>query len=125
MKHEYPIQIAWSPEDGSYIAMALQLDGCMADGATPEEAVANLRVIINEWVEVAKEDGRPIPEPMTVLDIAREQHEAEAQFRKDVELALNTAVEQVKNQARQTKEERAFSAFGIRRGFEPAGFRSE
>jgi hypothetical protein len=59
------------------------------------------------------------------LDIARERHEAEAKFRKDVELALNNAFAQVKNQARQTQEERALSAFGIRRGFEPAGFRSE
>jgi predicted RNase H-like HicB family nuclease len=112
MKYEYPIQVAWSPEDEAYIAMAMQLDGCIADGASPEEAITNLRTIIQEWIEVAKEDGRIIPEPMSVLDIARQQHEAEAQFRKEVDSALRTVAAQVTEQVkRQAPEERLFAFF--------------
>jgi predicted RNase H-like HicB family nuclease len=35
----------------------------MADGATYQEAVANAERIIQEWIEIAMEEGRPIPEP--------------------------------------------------------------
>lgn len=121
MKNQYPIQIVWSPEDEAYLAMVAQLDGCMADGSTPEEALSNVRVVIEEWIEVAREDGRPVPEPMTILDIARQQVEAEAQFRKDVESALKSVAEQVAAQVQtSTTEERAISAFFERRRFEPA-----
>lgn len=33
------------------------------DGKTYEEAVANAKVIIKEWIETAREEGRSIPEP--------------------------------------------------------------
>jgi len=39
------------------------LAGCAADGATRQEALANAEVVIAEWIETAKELGRPIPEP--------------------------------------------------------------
>jgi len=39
------------------------LPGCMADGSSYQEALANVEVIIQEWLETAKELGRPIPEP--------------------------------------------------------------
>ena len=40
-----------------------ELPGCMSDGATYEEALANVRVIIDEWIETAIEEGRTVPEP--------------------------------------------------------------
>ncbi len=55
--------IYWSDEDEAFIAEVPELPGCAADGATYEEAVANARVIIAEWLETAQELGRPIPEP--------------------------------------------------------------
>jgi len=39
------------------------LPGCAADGQTYYEALANLEVIIKEWIETARELGRPIPTP--------------------------------------------------------------
>lgn len=59
----YEVIIYWSEEDSSFIAEVPELAGCMADGATPQEALANVEVIIHEWLETAKELGRPIPEP--------------------------------------------------------------
>lgn len=65
MKHEYPFQVIWSPEDDAYLAVTMQLHGCMADGPTIEEAINNLRVVVAEWIETAKYEGREIPKPWT------------------------------------------------------------
>ena len=59
----YEVIIYWSEEDQSFIAEVPELAGCMADGVTYQEALANVEVVINEWIETAKELGRPIPEP--------------------------------------------------------------
>jgi predicted RNase H-like HicB family nuclease len=63
MKSKYEIIIYWSKEDKAFIAEVPELPGCMADGKTYQEALANAEVIIQEWVETAKELGRPIPRP--------------------------------------------------------------
>jgi predicted RNase H-like HicB family nuclease len=59
----YEIIIYWSDEDEAYVAEVPELAGCMADGATYQEALANAEVVIDEWIETARELGRPIPEP--------------------------------------------------------------
>lgn len=53
----------WSKQDQAFIAEVPELPGCAADGATYQEAVANVEVVIQEWIETAQELGRPIPEP--------------------------------------------------------------
>jgi predicted RNase H-like HicB family nuclease len=60
---KYEVIIYWSKEDQAFISEVPELPGCMADGKTYAEAVANVEVIIQEWIEVAKELGREIPEP--------------------------------------------------------------
>jgi predicted RNase H-like HicB family nuclease len=52
-----------SDEDEAFIAEVPELPGCAADGETYEEALANVQVIIEEWIETAKDLGRPIPQP--------------------------------------------------------------
>ncbi len=59
----YEVIIYWSDEDEAFIAEVPELPGCMADGPTYQEALANVEVVIQEWIETAKELGRPIPEP--------------------------------------------------------------
>ncbi|MBI3913713.1 MAG: type II toxin-antitoxin system HicB family antitoxin [Chloroflexi bacterium] len=59
----YEVIIFWSAEDQAFIAEVPELPGCMADGMTHQEALANAQVIISEWIETANELGRPIPEP--------------------------------------------------------------
>ncbi|NUO10159.1 MAG: type II toxin-antitoxin system HicB family antitoxin [Candidatus Brocadia sp.] len=61
-KYKYEIIIYWSEEDQAFIAEVPELPGCAADGTTYQEALANAEVIIQEWIETAKELGRPIPE---------------------------------------------------------------
>ena len=60
-KHE--IIIYWSEEDGAFIAEVPELPGCMADGITRHEALTHAEIIIQEWIETAKEIGRVIPQP--------------------------------------------------------------
>ena len=60
---KYEVILYWSEEDVAYIAEVPELAGCMADGATYNEALENVEVVIQEWIETAKELGRPIPEP--------------------------------------------------------------
>ncbi len=59
----YELIIYWSEEDNAFIAEVPELPGCAADGTTYTEAVANVEVIIQEWLETAKELGRDIPQP--------------------------------------------------------------
>jgi predicted RNase H-like HicB family nuclease len=66
----YEIIIFWSDEDQAFIAEVPELAGCMADGATHEEALANVAVIMQEWIETALELGRPIPQPRGRLQYA-------------------------------------------------------
>ena len=59
----YEVIIYWRDEDQTFIAEAPELPGCAADGPTHAEALENLRIVMNEWIETAHELGRAIPEP--------------------------------------------------------------
>ena len=58
---QYEIVLYWSNEDQAFIAEVPELPGCAADGATYQEALANAEVVIQEWIETARELGRSIP----------------------------------------------------------------
>ncbi len=59
----FAVILQWSDEDNACIAEVPELPGCAADGATYAEALQNAEVVIREWIETAKELGRPIPLP--------------------------------------------------------------
>jgi predicted RNase H-like HicB family nuclease len=61
--NKYEIIIYWSEKDQLFLAEVPELPGCMADGHNYQEAVSNAEIIINEWIETAKELGREIPKP--------------------------------------------------------------
>ncbi len=60
---KYELIIYWSEEDQAFVVEVPELPGCMADGKTYQKAVANVEIIIQEWLETARELGRPIPQP--------------------------------------------------------------
>ncbi len=55
--------IYWSKEDQAFIVEVPELPGCMADGKSYQDAVANAETIIAEWIETAAALGRSIPQP--------------------------------------------------------------
>jgi len=59
----YEIILYWSKEDQAVIAEVPELPGCAADGETYEEAIANVRLAISEWIDTARELGRDVPVP--------------------------------------------------------------
>lgn len=62
-EHRYAVIVYWSGRDAAYIAEAPELPGSAADGAPYQEALTNLEVVMDEWIEVASDLGRAIPKP--------------------------------------------------------------
>ncbi|RCJ29258.1 hypothetical protein A6770_22675 [Nostoc minutum NIES-26] len=63
MTLHYEIILYWSEEDQAFIAEVPELPGCAADGETYQEALQNVEIIMQEWIETAQELGRSIPQP--------------------------------------------------------------
>jgi predicted RNase H-like HicB family nuclease len=61
MMPKYELVMWWSNDDNAYLIEVPELPGCMADGGTYEEALANVQV--REWIETAQSLGREVPEP--------------------------------------------------------------
>lgn len=59
----YEIRLYWSKTDQAFLAEVPELPGCMADGATYQEALANAETVIREWIDMARAMGKPIPQP--------------------------------------------------------------
>lgn len=63
LNYEIKIRKLSSEEGGGWFAEIPFLPGCMSDGETPEEAIANLNDAKKCWIEACLELGRPVPEP--------------------------------------------------------------
>lgn len=60
---DYHINIFFSEEDGGYIADIPDLEACSAFGETPEEALEQVRIAKEAWIETARAEGKPVPPP--------------------------------------------------------------
>ena len=63
MGTRYAIEIFYSEEDEGYIAIVPELPGCSAFGETEEEALREVKVAIDLWLETAEREGRQVPKP--------------------------------------------------------------
>lgn len=61
--HKYEVIIYWSNEDECFIAEVPELPGCMAHGETHAAALANADDAVELWIDTARDDSAPIPEP--------------------------------------------------------------
>jgi predicted RNase H-like HicB family nuclease len=61
--YRYEVILYWSEANQAFIAEVPELPGCAADGPTYRAALEAVEVVIREWIESARELGRPIPEP--------------------------------------------------------------
>ena len=59
----YKFVVFWSEVDQAFLVEVPELPGCMADGATYQEAAAQAERVIAEWLETARDLGRQIPVP--------------------------------------------------------------
>lgn len=60
---DYAINIFYSEEDDGYIADIPDLKVCSAFGETPAEALAQVEIAKAAWLDAARAEGKPIPEP--------------------------------------------------------------
>ncbi|MEH2139987.1 MAG: type II toxin-antitoxin system HicB family antitoxin [Nostoc sp.] len=63
MMFRYEIILYWSELDQAFIAEVPELSGCAADGDTYQEALYNVELVMQQWIETAKDLGRSIPQP--------------------------------------------------------------
>jgi len=63
MNIKYEIRIYWSIEDYTYISEIPELDGCIADGKTPDEALKMLKEVYDIYMNSAKKFNSPVPKP--------------------------------------------------------------
>jgi predicted RNase H-like HicB family nuclease len=61
MTAHYHIDVFWRAEDESWVANVPDLPGCSAHGDTPEEAIREVQVAMELWLETARDAGDPIP----------------------------------------------------------------
>jgi predicted RNase H-like HicB family nuclease len=66
----YEMIIWWSNQDDTYVVDVPELPGCMAHGATRQDAINNAEAAIKFWIKTAKDDGLEIPEPRGRLVVA-------------------------------------------------------
>ncbi len=57
---KYEVHIYWNEENQAFLA---EVPDCMADGNNYQQALTNLEIIIQEWIETARELGRETPVP--------------------------------------------------------------
>lgn len=62
-KYSYELLVYWRDEDEAFIAEVPELPGCAADGVSYQDVLAELEIVIDAWIETAKEMGRAVPEP--------------------------------------------------------------
>ena len=60
---DYHINIFYSDEDDGYIADIPDLDACSAFGKTPGEALKQIEIAKEAWLEAARAENRPVPKP--------------------------------------------------------------
>jgi predicted RNase H-like HicB family nuclease len=63
MTPKYHINVYWSDADRCWIADVPDLRTCAAHGETPDGALAEVLVAMEAWLQLAREQGEPLPEP--------------------------------------------------------------
>jgi predicted RNase H-like HicB family nuclease len=96
---DYPVFLVYSKEDRAWLARVDWLPGCVADGKTQEEALANVRVAIEDWISVSKELGREIPKALDIQDLEDIQLQAMKAQQQQIQKLIQQAVTQVIQQA--------------------------
>ncbi len=60
---DYHVNVFYSEEDGGYIADIPDLEACSAFGETPEQALHEVEIAKEAWLETARQASRAIPFP--------------------------------------------------------------
>jgi predicted RNase H-like HicB family nuclease len=109
----YAINLIWSSEDQAYLAQIPDLPGCIADGTTVEQAIRNLDVIAQEWIETAKELGRSIPKPVDLSTYLERERESEERQQAAFAQAVRHAVSDILAETAKSRAQERTSQFSL------------
>ena len=59
----YEVKVSYNPSDECYVAQIVEFTGCAVDGPTPEIALARLHEAKEEWMQLVRASGHPVPAP--------------------------------------------------------------
>jgi antitoxin HicB len=97
----YPYELV-RDEEGAFVASHSDLQGCLAQGETADEAVVNLDEARQDWISHRFESGLPIPEPVDeeysgkfLLRMSPALHSALAREARRQQLSLNQFISNV------------------------------
>ena len=98
LKLPYRMNLTFDEESSAWIARYPELPGCMADGATPAEALAEGEEAKALWIETALDADLEIPEPQRdpaysgklVLRLPKSLHQAAAERADREGVSLNS-----------------------------------
>lgn len=99
-KYQFTIRELSHDDGGGFLIEFPDLPGCMSDGETIEEAIANGADAVESWIGVAKEKGKEIPDPCDLKNqsgkwvqrVPRSLHARLTKEAKREQVSLNTLV---------------------------------
>jgi len=86
----YSLILYWSDDDEAFIASVPELPGCMAHGETRAQAIEQIEIAIENWLDTAREIGREIPTPPKHM--AEYKKELDQRTRQTLEAGLQNAM---------------------------------
>ncbi|NBS17387.1 MAG: toxin-antitoxin system HicB family antitoxin [Gammaproteobacteria bacterium] len=96
---DYPFEVRPLSDSHGFLITFPDLPGCMADGDTVDEAIANGRDAVQSWILTAREFGDAVPSPGSggepgkfVQRLPRSMHMRLAARAKQEGVSLNTLV---------------------------------
>lgn len=104
----YATFLFWNDQDETFIALAPQLQGCVAHGDTRAEAIENIEASIAEWLQSAKEEGWEIPAPMSDAEYAKQSEENNRRQREEFERNVRETVTTILNRVMPKISEQLF-----------------
>ncbi len=98
LKLPYGMNLTFDKESNAWIVRFPELPGCVAHGATPQQALAEGEEAKSLWIETALEENHQIPQPhrepvysgKLVLRLPRSLHEAAAESAEREGVSLNS-----------------------------------
>lgn len=116
---KYTVVVVPDEEDGGYYAYIPDLQGCMGDGETPQDAVADVIFASHAWVDAQQERGADVPEPGDESKRVEQQMQEQADHIQKLETQLAAANREIRSLKAQRKPRFAYAR--VESGFRAAG----
>ena len=91
MVNKYSYSVSWAPEDSVFVARVAEFDSLAAHGSTQEQALSEIKNVVQSVIEDLEANGEPVPQPFCTR-----QYSGKLNLRMPVSLHQQLAEESVK-----------------------------